>query len=238
MPTTSDAPKFADYLDPEGRSGILSNEGWKINEAQDTGNVPAFSEFDSKLPYLGMTVAGSDNPQIHLFPENIKKRNPTGDPARADDFGPLTEEATYEHEAHHAYDMKGGNWKNYIYKKGGNYEPQVIADIDGVRQYAASKGNRQLFDNANEVLWNLHNDPAHINHRLAVMHANPNLPDWYQAKYFGYRNESPLPEEATPDPGFSVPESSQLVDDYTQFLSTLNNAADNNNRPFPLSSLK
>jgi len=195
--------------DPAARAQTLRDQGWTEDAIARVLEVP--TQTVETIPSnvlggygrrpgasLGDTLVGIfvDDPavgaqrSIDLYPGNIERFQATGGHMVGNRGGNVSPETVYEHEAHHAINDLQPDVRNRLYNR--NFDAAtVFADINTLRQYAATRGDAQLYDAANQALDAYQKDPAHINHWLYYTGALETAPEWYRKRYFDYLMATP-----------------------------------------------
>jgi hypothetical protein len=192
-------------LSPQALTILLRRAGWNDEAIQTVlanttfGYDPGYSPVDRRLRAVTqMPILAEQGPQVSVYGQN----------GAAAERGTSDQAYAIEHEAHHAYDWDTPSVRAAVDLRKGVLQkaiealaaglaqqpqqlPQVYADINALRQHAATSGNRELFDAANQSLWYFHNEPEHLNHQLVLTAQMDQVPDWYRQKYFSYQKDAP-----------------------------------------------
>jgi hypothetical protein len=180
-------------IDPNFRADVLREAGWREDAIQKALNVPTTVKREPSETALGQFNWGAVGPMLLPGQQSIDIYGPAvqssalGMSTTGDVITPAN---VYEHEAHHAVDLLDPVTRNRLLNHGQD-AATVLADINAVKQHAATHGDSMLFDTANQALYAYHNDPLHLNHWLVHMSALQGAPDWYRDRYFNYLLESP-----------------------------------------------
>jgi hypothetical protein len=192
-------------LSPQALTILLQRAGWNDEAIQTllahtTFNYdPAYAPGDRTA--LGTTQSRGPferGSQVNLYGMNGMAANRV----------PADHADIIEHEAHHAYDSDTPSARSAMALQKNTLQmaiealaaglarqpqelPQVYSDINALRQHAATSGNRELFDAANQSLWYFHNSPGHLNHQLVLIAQMDQVPDWYRQRYFSYLKDTP-----------------------------------------------
>lgn len=195
---------------------VLASNGWKpaaIDQVLDRVDLHSVAGFAGNRQTLGDTGQDTAGGRLRI---NFYGR----------DAGDVPSDDTILHEAHHAADQLNINVTSQLTPRDSDHLAPAVDDLNTLRQFAATSGNRDLFDAANQALYDSRQDPAHLNHSLGAAASVVGVPEWYRSRYFNYQQGVPdQAPGAAPSPPVAVGNRSQGQDTSPQAMASQANAA-------------